>query len=111
MIVNPQITLPAPTPANPTPTPVVVNPTPSVVAPNPSPVTVGGVTPAGGNAIANAVDAKADVHLQPPDQDPWTKSTTSGHMRYWGKSARGEMVNGRLQATADMRGYTAPTVD
>ena len=107
VIVNPQITLPAPTPANPTPTPVVVNPTPSVVAPNPSPVTVGGVTPAGGTAVANAVGKANKCTSTRVIKFSWAKGTTKGTLRFWNKRTQGKMSNGRLRASADFRGYTA----
>jgi hypothetical protein len=108
VIVNPQVTLPPATPTNPTPTPVPVAPvTNNNTTVNPNPVTVGGVTPAGGSAIANAVAGKEKCTSTRVIRFSWAKGTKKGVLRYWNKRTTGKMSNGRLHASADFRGYTA----
>jgi hypothetical protein len=98
VVVNPQITVPAPTPANPSPTPVVVNPTPVTVTAPPA--------SAGANAVANdRCSSKRMIHFS------WPKGDKKTHIRYWNKTAKGKMSNGRMRATADFRGYVASRGD
>jgi hypothetical protein len=101
VVNNVTVTQPAPTPANPNPTPVVtVNPTPvTVTAP-----------PASANAGANAgasdrCSSKRVIHFS------WPKGDKKTHIRFWNKTAKGKMSNGRMRATADFRGYVASRGD
>ena len=94
VIVNPPLTQPLPTPANPTPAPVVVNPTPvTVTAPS-----------SNANANAGANDSCKSNRII---KFSWSKGSTKTKIRYWNKTAKGAMSNGRMRASADFRGYAA----
>jgi hypothetical protein len=101
VVVNPVLTQPVPTPGNPNPPAVPVAPVST------APVTVGGVTPAGGQAISNAVNANSSCTSTRVIKIRFAKSAKSAHIRFRGHTVQAKMVNGRLQATADMRGYKA----
>jgi hypothetical protein len=105
VVNNVTVTAPLPTPSNPTPAPVVtVNPTPVTVS-GPAAVTVGGVTPAGANAIAKATDDTCTSHRV--IQFTWPRGDKKTHIRFRGHSVKGKMRNGHMRATADFRGYKA----
>lgn len=97
VIVNPVLTQPPPTPSNPTPPAVPVTP---------QPVTVGGVTSGGANAIANAVNAKASCKSTRVIHFHWSKAVKRAAIKFRGHTVKAKMQNGRLRATADMRGYS-----
>jgi hypothetical protein len=105
---EPVVTAP-PLPPVVNPTPVTVNPTPVTVNPpaNTAPVTVGGVTPGGGNAISNAVANAGRCTSTRVIRFSWPKSSKAGSIRFRNKTMKARMNNGRLRATADMRGYSA----
>jgi hypothetical protein len=88
-------------PANPNPTPVVtVNPTPVTVTAPPASAN------AGANAVANdRCSSKRVIHFS------WPKGDKKTHIRFWNKTAKGKMSNGRMRATADFRGYQASRGD
>lgn len=83
--VNPQITLPAPTVANPNPAPVAV----TVSAP----------------AANRTCQSNRVIKFT------WSKKAKSGKLQFRGRTVKAKRSHGRLRASADLRGMTATTGD
>ena len=100
VVINLPESLPAPTPSNPTPQ-VVTVPVPTPVV---SPLSVNTTTAPTNSAIQHDTKVATTCHSSRVIHIVWSKMATGGTLLYRNKVVHAKRSNGRLRATADLRG-------